>query len=187
VSALEYDPVRELAEPHLELSPEQRLAVAIIETAKNEYESCVPDLHLPAKEFFFGEDSHLEDWCAVLGWDADWVRGRLKRTKPKKLLAANRPGRAPRGPERHPIQAIRMAAGITQRQLAEYSGVARSAIEKAELGEREPNAFHKEKIMRVLGLHEWPDPVKVQVPILTCDNSCGGNGGWQQQERSGSG
>jgi hypothetical protein len=155
MSALEYDPVRELAEPHRELSPEKRLAAAIIETAKNEYESSVPDLHLPAKEFFFGEDSHLEDWCAVLGWDADWVRARVRQFRPRPPRPPKANPRASKNP-RHPIQAIRMAMGITQRQLGEYSGVGRTAVERLEGCFREAPEHERVKIMRVLGIQEWP-------------------------------
>lgn len=50
-----------------------------------------------------------------------------------------------------PIRAVRIAAGMTQQQLADALGVAQQSVTRWETGEREPRVSTLRRIAAVLG------------------------------------
>ena len=50
-----------------------------------------------------------------------------------------------------PIRAVRIAAGMTQQQLADALGVAQQSVTRWETGEREPRVSTLKRIAAVLG------------------------------------
>lgn len=50
-----------------------------------------------------------------------------------------------------PIRAVRIAAGMTQQQLADALGVAQQSVTRWETGEREPRISTLRRIAAVLG------------------------------------
>jgi hypothetical protein len=134
------------------------VAAKVVAGAVHDYHSPHAELRESARAFFFDDDGGCEWWCDAVGWDHEWIRRKVVELGPAtKAVPGRRAFRRTGKPPNDALVLARRRLGLTQKQLAEMSGVARGSIMRYELGLRMPKPSERDAILRVLKLEAWPE------------------------------